>query len=68
MIWIKNGPKQNYLPKKKSSESFAVGNYTITISLLGMEEPSLIDINAKVKEPKDNVSDESRLIILLIQV
>ncbi|ERN51288.1 TerB N-terminal domain-containing protein [Alkalihalophilus marmarensis] len=56
LIWIKNGPKQNYLPETKSSESFAVGNYNITISFLGMEEPSLIDMNAEMKEPKDYVS------------
>jgi hypothetical protein len=58
LLWIKNGPKKNYLTEKLSSEFIIVGNYTITISFLGMEEPSLIDMNVKVKEPRDNVSVE----------
>lgn len=44
LIWIENGPKRNFFPPENKQDVIKVGDLTITITITGSEEPSLIDI------------------------
>jgi hypothetical protein len=52
LIWIENGPKKNFFPPKNTEDVFQIGDFTITITftMTGSEEPSLIDMNLEVNQ------------------
>lgn len=54
LIWIENGPKKNFFKDKKENTVFEIGGYKIKIGLLGQAEPSLIDMNLEIREPRQS--------------
>ncbi|GAB3803717.1 TerB N-terminal domain-containing protein [Virgibacillus kimchii] len=50
LIWIENGPKKNFFPPKNTEDVFQIGDFTITFTMTGREEPSLIDMNLEVTQ------------------
>lgn len=55
LIWIKNGPKQNYIPTSPKKEIYKSNGFTISFSLMNEEEPSAIDLNKSIKNPKREI-------------
>jgi hypothetical protein len=53
LIWIGNGPKKNFIADKAQGDVYHFEGFTITISISGREEPSLIYMNQDIKESKE---------------
>ena len=49
LIWIADGPKKNYTQEKSKITSVDLGDYVLTMSFSGAQEPSLISTKAAVK-------------------
>lgn len=51
LVWIKNGPKKNYIPASPKNQKFELEGFVFTFSAMNEEEPSLIDLNKTVNMP-----------------
>lgn len=52
LIWIENGPEKNFNSLSKNEEVFQFSGFTIKFSMVGMNEPSLIDMNQEITKPR----------------
>lgn len=59
LLWIKNGPKKNYIPEKNADTTYQSGGITISFSMSNEEEPSLINLNLPIEELKKTDDVES---------
>ncbi|WP_040977780.1 TerB N-terminal domain-containing protein [Oceanobacillus jeddahense] len=55
LVWIKNGPKKNYIPASPKNQKFELDSFIITFSIMNEEEPSLIDLNKTVNKPSKEI-------------
>lgn len=55
LVWIKNGPKKNYIPSTPNNQKFESNGFIITFSAMNEEEPSLIDLNKTVNKPSKEI-------------
>ena len=53
LIWIADGPYKNYKPESEVSSIITFDTFSIKISFLGKEEPSLIYTSQKINKPND---------------
>ncbi|OAT86019.1 hypothetical protein A6P54_17895 [Bacillus sp. MKU004] len=55
LIWIENGPKKNFVSDKVKGQTYNINGLTISVSISGREEPSLIDMNQEIIVPTKRI-------------